>query len=140
MHPLSATNQEFRRGHMMRRTGKMILAFRKTNKVPVKNMITWLLRWGHKIDPEDMTSFDAWLYSCYLALEPFPSDHCRYREHCLDSFESPDKRLRAARSILRTVSKKANGSLNIRPKQVSPYYDMILNIFLRQDLRKSAQH
>lgn len=95
-----------------------------------KELIMSLLQRGETIDPRDMTLFYAWMYSSYLALEPFPSAHRKYCERCFDSFDSPGRRLRNALYILKSALKKAErGSFRIKEDKISADYAMLLDRF-----------
>jgi len=95
-----------------------------------KELVLSLLQRGETIDPRDLTLFYAWMYSSYLALEPFPSAHRKYCERCLDSFEGPSKRLKAALLIMKAALRRAErGPFKIKEDSISTDYAKLLTRF-----------
>ena len=103
-----------------------------------KELIVSLLKRGETIDPQDMTLLYAWMYSSYLALEPFPAAHRKYCKRCFDSFDPPAKRLRAALLILRSGLRKVEaGYFQIKEDKISADYTNLLKRFAQHSHYKS---
>ena len=108
-------------------------------KTHAKELISLLITLGETIDLKDMLFFDAWLYSSYLALEPFPSERGQFRELCFDSFDVRSRRLTAALVILKSASKKAERSFKIQKSKTSVDYVRFLNRFLQNSQKQIVQ-
>lgn len=111
----------------------------KVQRTDVKEFILLLLDRGETIDPQDLSLSSAWLYLSYLALEPFPSDHQKYRERVFDSFHPPGKRIKTALFLLKSASKKTEGSFRFDRNNISADYTKLLKRFLQCDQPKMAQ-
>jgi hypothetical protein len=91
-----------------------------------KELIARLLDKGEQVHPSDLTMFYAWIYSSYIALEPFPSEHRRFRQHCMDSFDPPRRRLRVGRHILRLALEQNGKNFVIKAEAISENYMRLL--------------
>ncbi len=96
------------------------------NLSQAKELIGRLLATGEQVQPSDLTMFYAWIYSSYIALEPFPSAHGKFRRHCMDSFDPPHRRLRIGRHILRAALAEDGKNFVIEGEAVSENYMRLL--------------
>jgi hypothetical protein len=108
-------------------------------KTDVKEFLLLLVARGETIDPLDMPFSDAWLYLSYLALEPFPSDHQKYRKRVFDSFQPPGKRIKTALFLLKSASRKTEGSFRFNKNNISADYTKLLKRFLQYDQPEMVQ-
>jgi hypothetical protein len=91
-----------------------------------QGIIASLIKQGEGLDTRDMTVTYAWIYSSYIALEPFPDEHSKFCERCLDSFDPPRKRFKVALLLLRSALKKAEAGLVVQEDAISANYTMLL--------------
>jgi hypothetical protein len=96
-----------------------------------KALIKSLVNRGESLDPKDLTMFYGWVYSSYVALEPFPSEHCKFCERCLDSLDSPERKLRRGLILLRTALGKLKRVPQLPEIAISKDYLNLLHRFLQ---------
>jgi hypothetical protein len=96
-----------------------------------KALIKSLVNRGESLDPRDLTMFYGWVYSSYIALEPFPSERCKFCERCLDSFDSPDRKLSRGLVLLRIALGKLKRMPPLPEAEVSRDYLNLLHRFLQ---------
>ncbi|MBI4964779.1 MAG: hypothetical protein HY913_15995 [Desulfomonile tiedjei] len=91
-----------------------------------KELLASLIRRGETLDSHDMTVLYGWIYSSYIALEPFPWEHRKFCERCLDSFDPPGKRFASGLLVLREALEKSDKALTIREAKLSDDYKKLL--------------
>ncbi len=102
-----------------------------TNHLQAEELIESLINRGESLDPRDLTLFYGWIYSSYVSLEPFPLEHRKFGERCLDSFDIPNKRLKVGLSVMKAALEKAKKGLPIEDSSVSDDYKKLLHRFLQ---------
>ncbi len=108
------------------------------SKLQAKELIRSLVKRGEMLDPGDMTLFYGWVYSSYVALEPFPGEHCSFCKRCLDSFDPPDRKLRRGLLLLRSALGKLEKGISFPRIVVSEDYLKLLHRSL-QSAQASAE-
>jgi len=96
-----------------------------------RELIASLIYRGENLDPHDMTILYGWIYSSYLALEPFPTEHRKFCRSCLDSFDPPRKRFQSGLALLRTALEEAEKGLSINAGKLSEDYKRLLKRVLK---------
>ena len=96
-----------------------------------KELIESLVNRGEGLDPRDLTLFYGWVYSSYVALEPFPSEHRRFCRRCLDSFDTPDRKLKTGLVLLKSALGKQEKCLPLAEMTLSSDYLKLLARFLQ---------
>lgn len=91
-----------------------------------RELIASLIRRGETVDPHDMTVVYGWIYSSYLALEPFPADHRKFCKRCLDSLDPPGKRFKSGLTLLKQAFEKIDEDFTIRDDRLSEDYKRLL--------------
>lgn len=102
-----------------------------TNHLQAEELIESLINRGESLDPRDLTLFYGWIYSSYVSLEPFPLEHRKFCGRCLESFDSPNKRLKAGLSLMKAALEKAKQGQPIQDSSLSNDYRKLLNRFLQ---------
>ena len=101
------------------------------NHLQAKELLESLVNRGESLDPRDLTLFYGWIYSSYVSLEPFPSEHLRFCHRCLDTFDTPNRKLKAGLALLKSAVGKAEKGLPIPDSIISQDYVKLLNRFLQ---------
>jgi len=96
------------------------------NPAEVKGLIASLIRRGESVDPHDMTVVYGWIYSSYIALEPFPAAHRKFCEICLDSFDPPRKRFESGLTLLREAFEKMDEDFTVHEDKLSEDYKRLM--------------
>ncbi len=101
------------------------------NYVQAQELLKSLVNRGQGLDPRDLTLFYGWVYSSYVALEPFPSEHRRFCERCLDSFDTPDRKLKRGMLLLKSALEKLEKGSALPKLSPSKDYLKLLTRFLQ---------
>jgi hypothetical protein len=100
------------------------------NHTQAGKLIRTLLSRANTLDPRDLTLFYGWVYSAYLALEPFPKEHKRFGRRCLDSFDPPSQKLKVGSILLETALWKSENNIPLK-EDVSQDYEKLLERTMR---------
>ncbi|MBI5250669.1 MAG: hypothetical protein HY912_14355 [Desulfomonile tiedjei] len=101
------------------------------NHLQAKELLQSLVNRGESLDTRDLTLFFGWIYSSYVSLEPFPVEHRKFCERCLDSFDSPNIRHQAGLALLKSALAKAERGRPIPDSTVSKDYLNLVNRFFQ---------
>gem|GEM_PF-2269898 len=96
-----------------------------------RELIASLFDLGKNIDPDDLSVLYGWIHSAYVALQPFPEEHGRFRDDCRNSLGAPRERFHAGMAALEAAREKVCEK-NLSPLQEpSPEYLKLLQRVLR---------
>jgi hypothetical protein len=97
-----------------------------------RKLIASLFDLGKTIDPDDLSVLYGWIHSAYVALQPFPEEHRRFREDCRNSLGAPRERFQAGMAALEGALVNASQA-NLFPQHgPSPEYLKLLHRVVRQ--------
>ncbi|AFM25384.1 hypothetical protein [Desulfomonile tiedjei] len=108
------------------------------NHIQAGTLIRTLLSRADTLDPRDLTLFYGWVYSSYLALEPFPNEHKKFCRRCLDSFDSPNRKLKVGCVLLQSALWKSEHNIPIK-QNVSEDYRKLLQRSMQYSYSETAE-
>jgi hypothetical protein len=94
--------------------------------VEVTGLLDSLIKQGEILDTSDLTMFYGWMYSAYIALEPFPKEHRKFYHVCLDSCPALSDRQKYGLYLLNRAILKAPKKIRIQESAMSGGYLMLI--------------
>lgn len=94
--------------------------------VEVTGLLESLIRQGEILDTSDLTMFYGWMYSSYIALEPFSREHQKFYHMCLDSCPPLAERQQYGLYLLKRALTKTPKKVQIQETTMSGGYLMLI--------------